>query len=242
MLIQGSGFVENEHMPRCKFGTKNNYVIVEAEILSYNRMTCTTPEGFTQKEPVEYPTDVPFAVALMTDSFEPWTDTGHKFRFFKQPVISRVVPAEVEVGQMTTVTVLIDHTVTDRSNIFFEPIPAAMQQFNHDTGDDVGPTLAQFSYIICGWGKFGQTRAVYLNQTAILCTTPSVPDDPMDIAREPITFQVSMNGFDFNDAPADVTFTFVGKGSGLGMLMYLILIMLLGALIGALIVFENQLR
>jgi len=98
VLIQGSGFVENEHMPRCKFGTKSNYVIVEAEILSYNRMTCATPAGFTQKEPVEYPADVPFSIALMNDSFEPWTDTGHKFRFYKQPVIAKVEPNEVEVG------------------------------------------------------------------------------------------------------------------------------------------------
>jgi hypothetical protein len=38
---------------------------------------------------------------LIADSFEPWTDTGHKFRFFKQPTISKVEPNEVEVGKIT---------------------------------------------------------------------------------------------------------------------------------------------
>jgi hypothetical protein len=142
-------------MPRCRFGTKSNYVIVEAEILSYTRMTCTTPTGYMQKVPADWPVDVPFSIALMTDSYEPWTDTGHKFRFFKQPILSKVTPNEVEVGQITNVMVSIDPSENGPSNIFFEPIPAAMQQFNHEQGEDVGPTLAQFSYIICGWGRFG---------------------------------------------------------------------------------------
>lgn len=150
-------------MPRCKFGANGNYVIVEAEILSYSRMTCTTPQGYELKAPTDFPVDVSFSVALMTDSFEPWTDTGHKFRFFKQPIISKITPNEVDVGDMVNVMVSIDPADNGPSNIFFEPIPSAMQQFNHELGEDVGPTLAQFSYIICGWGRFGQTRAVYFN-------------------------------------------------------------------------------
>jgi hypothetical protein len=69
---------------------------------------------------------VPFSVALLADSFEPWTDTGHKFRFFKQPIISKVEPNEIEVGQITSVIVSIDPELTGPSNIFFEPIPASM--------------------------------------------------------------------------------------------------------------------
>jgi hypothetical protein len=84
--------------------------------------------------------------------------------------------------------VSIDQSTTGPSNMFFEPIPAEMQQFNHESGEDVGPTLAQFSYIACGWGRFGETRAVYINQTHITCTTPSVSDSPNDISSEPITF------------------------------------------------------
>ena len=75
-MIQGTGFIDNDNVPRCKFGTKSNYVIVEAEILSYYRMTCRTPEGYVQKEPAEYPADVPFSVALLADSFEPIRHQG----------------------------------------------------------------------------------------------------------------------------------------------------------------------
>lgn len=201
-------------------------------------MTCTTPSGYEMKQPADFPVDVPFSVALMTDSFEPWTDTGHKFRFFKQPIISKIEPKEVEIGDIVNVMVSIDPAENGPSNIFFEPIPAQMQQFNHELGEDVGPTLAQFSYIICGWGRFGQTRAVYLNQTHITCTSPSVPDDPLDISREPVNFQVSMNGFDF-DENSSVPFTFVGKASGWGAFMYLILFILLGVLIGVAVAFVN---
>jgi len=41
-----------------------------------------------------------------------------------------------------------------------------------------------------------------------------------------------MNGFDFQDAGKDLTFTFVGKGSGAGMIMYLVMFILLGVLFG----------
>jgi hypothetical protein len=41
-----------------------------------------------------------------------------------------------------------------------------------------------------------------------------------------------MNGFDFQDAGKDLTFTFVGKGSGAGMIMYLLMFILLGVLFG----------
>jgi hypothetical protein len=63
----------------------------------------------------------------------------------------------------------------------------------------------------------------------------------MDISREPVTFQVSMNGFDFDDASKDITFTFVGKASGMGMIMYLILTILLGGLMAVSIYYLYQL-
>lgn len=189
------------------------------------------------KQPVEFPADVPFSVSLTTDTYEPWTDTGHKYRFFKQPILSKIEPAEIDVGQLAEVYVSIDPETTGSSNIFFEPIPAAMQQFSHDSGDDVGPTLAQFSYILCGFGRFGETRAVYLNETHIKCMTPSVTEDPEDIYKEQVNFQVSMNGFDFEDADASITFTFNGKATSTGMVMYVILILLLGVLAAALIVY-----
>ena len=72
VIITGRGFQEGEN-PRCRFGTPANYVIVEADILSYTRMVCRTPEGMVAQKPAQWPADVPFAVALNQDSFEPWT-------------------------------------------------------------------------------------------------------------------------------------------------------------------------
>jgi IPT/TIG domain len=35
---------------RCRFGTPANYAIVDAQILSYERMVCRAPQDFTPKE------------------------------------------------------------------------------------------------------------------------------------------------------------------------------------------------
>mmetsp|Transcript_13740 Transcript_13740/g.17354 ORF Transcript_13740/g.17354 Transcript_13740/m.17354 type:complete len:219 (-) Transcript_13740:690-1346(-) len=65
VIITGRGFIEGDNeSPRCRFGTPANYVIVEADILSYNRMACRTPEGVVSQKPALWPADVPFAVAL----------------------------------------------------------------------------------------------------------------------------------------------------------------------------------
>lgn len=76
MIIQGRGFVESDNgtdIPRCRFGTPSNYVIVDADILSYTRMACRTPEGVSSTKPVSWPADVPFSLALTSDTYEPWT-------------------------------------------------------------------------------------------------------------------------------------------------------------------------
>ena len=130
MLIQGRGFIEGGvNLPRCRFGTPANYIIVEADIMSYNRMVCRTPEGLKTHDFTQWPADVPFAVALTPDSFEPWTQTSHKFRFYKQPSITKIEPELVEVGRITEVMVAIERDESDTSpesqeNVFFEPIPS----------------------------------------------------------------------------------------------------------------------
>ena len=85
VIVHGSGFVEleSDDRPRCRFGTPSDYMIVEAEILSYHRMICRTPENVPLTKPTILPADIPFSVALSADSFEPWTETSHKFRFYK---------------------------------------------------------------------------------------------------------------------------------------------------------------
>jgi hypothetical protein len=47
IIIQGKGFVDEErNTARCRFGTPANYAIVDAQILSYERMACKAPADF----------------------------------------------------------------------------------------------------------------------------------------------------------------------------------------------------
>jgi len=47
VIVQGKGFVDEEgNTARCRFGTPANYAIVDAQILSYERMACKAPADF----------------------------------------------------------------------------------------------------------------------------------------------------------------------------------------------------
>ena len=74
VVVQGEGFVEEEGVtPRCRFGSAARYAIVEAEILSYTRLACRTPENLPLTPTAALPVDLPFAVAISGDEFSPWT-------------------------------------------------------------------------------------------------------------------------------------------------------------------------
>lgn len=110
---------------------------MEAEVLSYGRMVCKTPAGLTQTLPAVWPVDMPFGVALSLDNFDPWTEDSHKFRFYKQPQIARLEPAETDIGMLTEVVVIIDTEETDpgnlaHDNVFFEPLPNSMAGISSD--------------------------------------------------------------------------------------------------------------
>ena len=59
--------------PRCRFGSAANFAIVEAEILSYTRLACRTPEKLPMTPTAALPIDVPIAIAISGDEFNPWT-------------------------------------------------------------------------------------------------------------------------------------------------------------------------
>jgi len=119
VIVQGQGFVEEEGVtPRCRFGSAANFAIVEAEILSYTRLACRTPETLPLTPTAALPIDVPFAVAISGDEFSPWTKTSQKFRFYTQPAYDVVTPIEVDVGRVSEVYV----SAADDSE-FFEPMP-----------------------------------------------------------------------------------------------------------------------
>lgn len=232
VIINGKGFVESEvEKPRCRFGSGTIYAIVEAEILSYERMTCRAPGGLEFPSQFELPIDVQFQVALLSDTFDPWTEGSTKFRFYNQPQIGSIEPAQVNVGQIKEVNVFIDE---ESGTHFFKPVPVNAVNI---VGDDDKPVMGGFSGIKCKFGRFGQTIAAYYNSTMVKCSTPAVPEDPDDIYEETVTFAIAMNGFDFEEDISETDFTFIGTGSYWGLTGMVIAIILTGLVIGALVVY-----
>lgn len=86
----------------------------------------------------------------------------------------------------------------------------------------------QDNAIKCMFGRFGETVAVYINETTVKCFTPSVPDDPNDIYREEVEFMISMNGRDYDLNQKAITLTFVGTGSKYGILLVIGCVILFG--------------
>lgn len=101
VIATGQGFNDEPGTtPRCRFGTPANYVIVEAEVLSYTRIACEAPDMLPMTPSSDLPRDVPFSIALSNDDFEPWTKTSHVFRFYEQPILERAYPNELMVGRI----------------------------------------------------------------------------------------------------------------------------------------------
>jgi hypothetical protein len=242
VLVVGSGFVENpEFQPRCRFGTPSNYAIVQAQVLSYTRLVCISPPLTTIKPFEKLPLEIPFAVAINQDQFDPWTATHHRFRYYKSPVIESIFPTEVAVGLITEVLIVADKSA---NNLFFEPFPAEAGSFDMTQGNDEASeavtALLLSNQIKCKFGRFGETLAVFVNETCIKCVTPSVLDDPEDVSRETVQFSIAMNGYDYDMDTNTFDFDFVGTGNDYGMAMTILGILLLGVMLIALIVFIQK--
>lgn len=166
---------------------------------------------------------------MTSDEFDPWTETSHKFRFYDQPVLIKCDPCEVDVGTVSEVLVWADENAE-----FFEPVPInkpneAEQQGLVNLGGALGG-------ITCQFGRFGETQAIYINETLIKCITPSVEDDPDSIYRETVKLTIAMNGVDHEEETSQVEFTFVGTGTYLVFWPFIIGALLIGLLIVALVV------
>lgn len=126
--------------------------------------------------------------------------------------------------------------------MFFDPLPeSAWALAGEAEVDDDQPMMASYGGLRCRFGRFGETVAVYLNETHVKCMTPSVPDDPADIYRETVTFSVAMNGYDFMEDSSELEFTFIGTGSPFKLGGLVILILLCAPLIAGCVVYSNQL-
>jgi hypothetical protein len=118
VIVQGQGFADDPGItPRCRFGTPANYAIVEAEVLSYTRLACRTPDFLPLTPSAALPRDVPFSIALSSDEFDPWTKTSHIFRFYDQPQLDSAHPGALEVGRIGEV-----YVKAAEGSEFFEPL------------------------------------------------------------------------------------------------------------------------
>lgn len=94
--------------------------------------------------------------------------------------------------------------------------------------------------IKCKFGRFGETIAVFVNETTVKCLTPSLLENPEDIYREKVVFSVSMNGYDYPYEINSFAFLFVGTGNWINLGPILVGIFLFGILVGAFILFVQK--
>ena len=196
--------------------------------IAYERMVCKAPDSFKIIAPAAFPEDVPLSIAITSDEYDPWTETSHKFRIYEDPILTRCEPCEVEVGTISEILVW-----ADENSQFFEPVPSSKPEESDSGLANIGGGLGG---ITCAFGRFGETQAIYINETVIKCVTPSVEDDPDSIYREVVKLTVALNGVDHNEDQSQVEFTFVGTGTYLVFWPFIIGALLIGLLIVALVV------
>jgi hypothetical protein len=136
-------------------------------------------------------------------------------------------PSEVDVGTIQEILVF-----ADENSEFFEPVPVNRPSDN----ENAGPSIGGLGGIMCQFGRFGETQAIYINETVLKCVTPAVDDDPDSIYRETVKLTISMNGQDYEEEASSIDFTFVGTGTYLVFWPFIIGALLIGLLVVALVV------
>eukprot|EP01022_Parablepharisma_sp_SALTPOND_P004399 TRINITY_DN120219_c4_g1_i1.p1 TRINITY_DN120219_c4_g1~~TRINITY_DN120219_c4_g1_i1.p1 ORF type:complete len:1747 (-),score=99.47 TRINITY_DN120219_c4_g1_i1:2673-7913(-) len=152
ITVTGEGFTR-DGKAKCRFGVPGNYAILEGKVLSNQQMICSVPKKFEAIAKVmALPFAVPFSISFLDEKFnpmtggkptrkgkasnvtdfkfDPWTDTGHVYRFYKQPTIVRITPKSCKVRDIVDVyaftdpkTPFIERTfqvITQNSNILYK--------------------------------------------------------------------------------------------------------------------------
>lgn len=217
VIVTGQGFSDEPGVtPRCRFGSPANYAIVEAEVLSYTRLACTTPEILPMSATNDLPRDVPFSIALSSDEFDPWTKTSHVYRFYEQPILAGAYPSELQVGRIGEV-----YVKAAEGSEFFEPLQL---QPNSEKGTQSIAGSSSMSGMRCKFGKFGEASAIYVNETFVKCTTPPYDDGADSIYKESAPISIAMNGVDYGDDVSTADFTFLGTAPFMSFLTIIILL------------------
>lgn len=197
----------------------SNYHIVDAEVIDYTKLVCRSPQADFNNFENSVSISVPFSISFGEQENKPWTQDLHRFRFYKQPILSYAVPNEISVRKKTEIYVF-----ADESSSFLQPVPThSGVQDHHGT-----------SGVSCSFGEFGTSMGMYVNQTTILCLTPHISGSTDDYSSTTVTVGVAMNGQDFLEETSQAEVTFVGTGSSNAFLNFVIsalLIALLGVAI-----------
>lgn len=150
------------------------------------------------------------------------------------------------MGDIREITLTIDEDPEFPENVFFEPMPVGRPPKGDDEEEDEEgtfmATMGAFNQLKCSFGRFGDTDAVFIDERTIKCSTPSVSDDPNEIAVEEIGLSVSMNGMTFAEEDSEETLPFVFEGSAepMGLLPVVLFILALGVVIAAAIYFIQK--
>jgi len=109
-----------------------------------------------------------------------------------------------------------------------------------DYDEDYAPLLSSYGAIKCRFGRFGETVAVFLNETHVKCMSPATSEAPEDIYRETVVFSLAMNGYNYDDDTSPLEYTFVGTGSFIGIKGVVLVILLCAPLFAGLIYFTQS--
>jgi len=121
------------------------------------------------------PISVPISISFLDEDYQPWTESIHRFRLYKEPNLIAAVPEETSIDIITDVYVR-----ASEDSEFFEPAPLA-----RGSASNLG--------IQCKFGRFGIGHGTYINKTTIVCSTPIINEDPLSIYKETVELVVSMN-------------------------------------------------
>lgn len=85
ILVTGKGFDNDlRENGRCKFGTEDHYIIVEANVLDNEHLICKSPaDAFSLPEGASDQISVPFSIAFQEDLYFPFTQSGEKYRMYR---------------------------------------------------------------------------------------------------------------------------------------------------------------
>lgn len=213
IFITGCGYTSDiAEFAKCRFGVDEDYAIVDAQVMDFNRMTCRSPENFQLPTEGSKSMSVPFGISFGNDEYHPWTVGNNRYMFYENPYLVEAIPAEVKIGKMYEIFVK-----ADPKKPYVEPVPS-------------GPDNT-IEPILCNFEDFGNSMGMFINETYVMCVSPRISGHPDDYYREEVTVRVAINGQDFQQVESEAIVTFVGTGQAKGFINFIIATILVAVLI-----------